>query len=471
MSSSSQLEKKAQAILQSRKSSTELAAMNLSELFHEISEYHAEIELQNEQLRLTQQKLEDSHTKFLSLYNQAPVGYITLDRDGAITKVNLAAIKLLELENKRYGGQKLPFLFSGDNRVAIEMMLKSSKPSFSCTLQVESSSGYLKSLLIHGVKTEDRGADAILITLTDNTAEFELSQNKQLFGLIIDSCAEACLVMDNHQRILYANTALEQMTGIPYRQLERRGPEFFSYADKQGRSCFQYIIKKLNELAQWSTELSITHQNGDKHAVWLNANVIKNKQDSVTHYVLMLSDYSTQRRFMNQLADKVKKDPLTGLRNRAALDEKLDSLQQQRDKESSPAALAIAFLDIDNFKDINDRFGHAIGDQVIGILASRVLNAVRSQDFLARVGGDEFIIVFEDCEPDALEKIASKLNNIIDVALSIEGLTIRISVSLGIAWSAGYASVDLSDLVRRADDLMYQAKQAGKKQFKIQAVS
>jgi diguanylate cyclase (GGDEF)-like protein len=253
--------------------------------------------------------------------------------------------------------------------------------------------------------------------------------------------------------------------------LERRGPEFFSYADKQGRSCFQYIIKKLNELSQWSTELSITHQSGDKHPVWLNANVIKNKQDSVTHYVLMLSDYSTQRRFMNQLADKVKKDPLTGLRNRAALDEKLDSLQQQRDKESSPAALAIAFLDIDNFKDINDRFGHAIGDQVIGILASRVLNAVRSQDFLARVGGDEFIIVFEDCEPDALEKIAAKLNNIIDVALSIEGLTIRISVSLGIAWSAGYASVDLSDLVRRADDLMYQAKQAGKKQFKIQAVS
>jgi diguanylate cyclase (GGDEF)-like protein len=133
--------------------------------------------------------------------------------------------------------------------------------------------------------------------------------------------------------------------------------------------------------------------------------------------------------------------------------------------------LAIAFLDIDNFKDINDRFGHAIGDQVIGILASRVLNAVRSQDFLARVGGDEFIIVFEDCEPDALEKIAAKLSSIIDVALSIEGLTIRISVSLGIAWSTGYASVDLSDLVRRADDLMYQAKQAGKNQFKIQSVS
>lgn len=469
--SSSSIEKKAQAILQNRKSSDELATMSLTELFHEISEYHAEIEIQNEQLRLTQHKLEESHAKFLGLYNQAPVGYITLDRDGAITKVNLAAIKLLELENKRYGGQKLPFLFYGDNRVAIEMMLKSSKPSFNCTLQVEHSSGYIRSLLIHGIKTNDRGADAILITLTDNTAEFELSQNKQLFALVIDSCGEACLVMDKHQRILYANTALEQMTGIPYRQLERRGPEFFRYADKQGRPCFQYIVKKLNELSQWSTELSISHQDGKLNPVWLNANVIKNAQGEVTHYVLMLSDYSTQRRFMNQLADKVQKDPLTGLRNRAALDEKLSSLQQQRDTASSPPALAIAFVDIDNFKDINDRFGHAIGDQVIGILASRILNSIRNQDFLARVGGDEFVIVFEDCELEALEKIAGKLNDIIDVPLSIEGLTIAISMSLGIAWSAGQCSLDMSDLVRRADGLMYQAKQAGKKQFMIKAVS
>jgi diguanylate cyclase (GGDEF)-like protein/PAS domain S-box-containing protein len=445
--------------------------MDLAELFHEISAYHAEIEIQNDQLRLTQQKLEESHAKFLSLYNQAPVGYITLDREGSITKVNLAAIKLLELENKRYGGQKLPFLFEGDNRVAIEMMLKSSKPSFSCTLQLKQLNGNVKSLLIHGVKTEDQGADAILVTLTDNTAEYELSQNKQLFGMVIDSCSEACIVMDSHQRLLYANTALEQMTGLLFRQMERHGPEFFSYAGKQGRSCFQLILNKLNELSQWSTELTVTHQSGEQHPVWLNANVIKNEQDKISHYVLMLSDYSTQRRFLNQLADKVKKDPLTGLRNRAALDEKLDSLQLQLDKEASAAPLAIAFIDIDDFKAINDRFGHAIGDQVIGILSSRILNSVRSQDFLARVGGDEFIIVFEGCELDVLQKLAEKLTDVIDVPLSIEGITLKIAVSLGISWSDCRANVDIFDLVRQADALMYQAKQAGKKQFRIQPIS
>ena len=155
------------------------------------------------------------------------------------------------------------------------------------------------------------------------------------------------------------------------------------------------------------------------------------------------------------LSEQAVRDPLTGLANRALLAERL-AASLARDARSGEST-GVLFLDLDGFKEVNDRFGHAVGDEVLRAVADRLQRAVRPSDTVARLGGDEFVVVVEGASPTAVNALARRLTAAVATPLTVQGTTLTLGVSVGVAL-AECGRAEASALLAQADSRMYDAK-------------
>ncbi|MEP6510212.1 MAG: diguanylate cyclase [Dokdonella sp.] len=194
------------------------------------------------------------------------------------------------------------------------------------------------------------------------------------------------------------------------------------------------------------------------------------KDASVIGVHAMVQDITSKKREEKRLIHLARIDPLTGLMNRAAFYERLDgAIERARNLES---LLAVFYVDIDRFKQVNDTWGHAIGDALIRAFAARLRDKVRASDAVARLGGDEFTVVMEGVpDIERVRTITEKLVAAMSVPFQLEseGVTVSVGNSIGIAACHGGA-LDASSLVARADAMLYEAKQAGRGTWRIETI-
>jgi diguanylate cyclase (GGDEF)-like protein len=158
-------------------------------------------------------------------------------------------------------------------------------------------------------------------------------------------------------------------------------------------------------------------------------------------------------------------DPLTNLPNRLLLKARLD--QSITRASISKEILALFFIDIDNFKVINDTYGHSIGDKIINLVASRLQKNLRAEDTISRIGGDEFVIVIENIDQErSVEKIANKILDDFKEPIKLQEYLFDVTISIGISLFPNN-SHDAEDLIKHADTAMYSAKNAGRNQFQF----
>jgi diguanylate cyclase (GGDEF)-like protein len=179
---------------------------------------------------------------------------------------------------------------------------------------------------------------------------------------------------------------------------------------------------------------------------------------------LLFRDISNRKRFEQQLLTDARHDKLTDLPNRAQFQEALVKAIARADK--TKRRLALLFVDVDDFKLVNDTFGHAAGDEVLRIIARRLTSCVRAGDVVCRLGGDEFTIILEGCPEDRLTVIAEQIIRSSGTPVDIEGGAARVSASVGIVTYPS-AGADEASLMRNADAAMYEAKRAGKSNFRF----
>ncbi|HEU4950335.1 MAG TPA: GGDEF domain-containing protein, partial [Holophagaceae bacterium] len=164
-------------------------------------------------------------------------------------------------------------------------------------------------------------------------------------------------------------------------------------------------------------------------------------------------------RLFGRLSHLATHDPLTGLANRATLEDRLQSALARARRDGS--GFGLVFLDIDGFKAVNDRLGHAAGDELLKLIANRLRQSVRESDLVARLGGDEFVVLLERIQqPDHAGPVVEKLRRALAAPSGLEGQTGPVTASLGIALYPRDAA-DEKELMRKADEAMYAAKQAG----------
>lgn len=207
----------------------------------------------------------------------------------------------------------------------------------------------------------------------------------------------------------------------------------------------------------------------DSTWMWILARGLVVQRDSAGQALRMVgthTDISERKSYQDQLEHSAQFDHLTGLPNRVLLADRLHQavIQVQRQK----TMLAVAFLDLDGFKVVNDRYGHNAGDYLLRMLSGHMRQALREGDTLARMGGDEFVVVFLDL-PDA-ESSLPMLSRLLSAAaeeVCYEGNALRVSASLGVTYYPQDEELDAEQLLRQADQAMYQAKQSGKNRFHI----
>ena len=274
---------------------------------------------------------------------------------------------------------------------------------------------------------------------------------------------EAILITDRELIVLRVNQAFIDASGYERQHILGRCISHFS--SEGGESSQQEIQESLTDTGKFSGEVTTLHRDGGKLPMHLRVSAINDEKDGTTHYVVVYSDITEQKRSQEEINQLAFYDHLTGLPNRRQIMERLDRELYLAYRYDSGGALF--FLDIDNFKDINDTLGHDHGDCLLIELGRRLRRQVRRTDMVARLGGDEFLILLQRdtaLESDIVDHASGVCEKLLALAQEpylIDGHKHYVSISIGISIFPCNAA-NPHDLLKQADTAMYKAKGAGR---------
>lgn len=297
--------------------------------------------------------------------------------------------------------------------------------------------------------------------IRDVSDEKSASQKLNQAATVFDSTAEGVLITDDKGRIITVNPAFSQITG--FEDADIKDKVSFFLEDNSGQVYVKKLREALMQEKQWQGEILATKKSGEEFPAWLTVSTVLDEKGKVTNYVGVITDVSYIKRSESQLAYLAHHDPLTDLPNRLLLMDRLEGalIRARRHHDR----LAILFLDLDRFKNVNDSLGHHQGDILLKEVANRLKQVVRKGDTVARIGGDEFIFVLEELNhADAANNLCNKILEILKQPISLEGRELYISGSIGVSIFPE-DGVDSDILIKNADAAMYRAKDRGRNNF------
>lgn len=327
--------------------------------------------------------------------------------------------------------------------------------------------GQYRWLTVHGVpRHDDQGLFIGFIgTSIDITDRKEAEERLQLAASVFTYAREGILITAADGAIIDVNEAFTRISGYRRDEVLGRNPRMFG-SGQQSKEFYAALWRDLAEQGHWYGELRNRHKNGEIYISLQTISAVFDAQGTAQHYVSLLSDITALKAHESELEHIAHYDALTGLPNRSLLADRLHQAMAQAQRRG--LRVALAFLDLDGFKAINDQYGHEAGDHLLIAVASRMKHTLREGDTLARLGGDEFVAVLVDLEN--AEVSTPMLNRLLDAAaqpVQFGDAVLQISASLGVTFYPQANDVAADQLLRQADQAMYQAKLAGKNRYHI----
>ena len=305
----------------------------------------------------------------------------------------------------------------------------------------------------------------IVIFTEDITARRMSEERLELAASVFTHSSEGIVIADAAGRILDVNGAFTRITG--YSRDEAVGqPTNLLRSGRHGREFYDNMWRDLIDSGRWSGEIWNRAKDGRVFAEKLTITAVYGKSGQIERYVALFSDITANKEHEQTLRRMAQYDILTGLPNRSLLRDRLHHAMQQTMRRGN--VLAVVCLDLDNFKKINDQHGHAAGDEILTTIAHRMKLAMRENDTLSRLGGDEFIAVLSGLDnPDESLPIVQLLLSVASQKVRIGGEGIDPSASAGVAFYPQAEDVDPDQLLRQAGQALYQSKLRGKNRFHI----
>ncbi|WP_255487235.1 EAL domain-containing protein [Oceanospirillum sediminis] len=301
-------------------------------------------------------------------------------------------------------------------------------------------------------------------TMIDISDRKHAEEQSRLISQVYTHAREGILITDLTGSIVDVNDAFSLITGYDKDDVLGRNIRSvktgLGLAENQGSD----IWSELHSQGFWSGELWNQKKNGDSYAELLTISAVDDDQSNSGHYVALFSDITEQKRYQQQLEMIAHNDALTGLPNRLSLSDFLYKAMAETEKHRH--RLAVVYLDLDGFKEINDVCGHDKGDLLLKELSSRMQQSVKDGDMLARLGGDEFVAVLRGFqETDDAIAILKRLLAAASAPVYVDDLEMQVSASLGVSFFPQDEHLDADQLLRQADQAMYKAKVAGKNRY------
>ena len=306
--------------------------------------------------------------------------------------------------------------------------------------------------------------DRLVITLSDISARKEAEREQRLAEAVFRTSAEGMLVTDANNRIVAANPTFTEITGYAIDEVINRDPKILS-SGRHPKTFYEEFWRSLERDGHWFGELWNRRKDGEIFVQRATISLIKNEMGVVQNYVCVFNDTTEQKERELKLYHGANYDALTGLPNRALLDDRIAHAIPKVSREEGD--LGVLFIDLDGFKPVNDTHGHLVGDQVLQEVAKRFSDCVRESDTVARLGGDEFVVLALDVKGrEGVETVAKHILASLDAPITVEETSVQVGASIGI--SLYPTDGDKSGLlVDKADKAMYEAKKAGKNTYRL----
>lgn len=295
-----------------------------------------------------------------------------------------------------------------------------------------------------------------------------LRESEKRFRSVVETATDAIILIDHRGEIISWNRSAETIFGYSESEILRQPfsvlfPASFTQNLKQVSGCDPLIASGLLRPGSRATELNGRHQDGSEFPLEISLSSWETAEG--VFYSGIVRDITERKSLENQLTHQALHDPLTKLANRALFRDRVEHAIDRAVRKRAP--LAVMFLDLDNFKSVNDSLGHAAGDELLVSVTERLQACLRSTDTPARLGGDEFAVLVEDIEhtEDAVF-VAERIRNVLSTPFSISGTEIFVSTSIGIATTAT-ALESPEELLRNADVAMYMSKSNGKDRYTV----
>jgi len=296
------------------------------------------------------------------------------------------------------------------------------------------------------------------------TAQKEYEKELRLASTVFHTATEAVMICDAHNRILAINKAFTEITGYTEQEAIGGCPSLLKSGHHDGE-FYQQMFSQLEDTGQWQGEICNRRKNGEVYYEWLAITALTGPTGKPEAYVSLFSDITKRKLAEDKIYHQANYDTLTGLANRSLFSDRLKHCLNVAERESGQVALM--FIDLDGFKQINDTLGHAQGDVLLQGVAKRLIKMLRKSDVVSRLGGDEFAVILSTADDIySIERVASKIVQEVARPFNLGGKKGYVTASIGIALFPE-DGMNSEDLLQKADNAMYRAKSGGKNNFQF----
>ncbi|MGB5063813.1 MAG: EAL domain-containing protein, partial [Candidatus Competibacter sp.] len=418
---------------------------------------------------------QESEERFRTLVNAASSVILVLDRQGKVMEFNPAAERFFPLRRGEPGAEH----FIGALPASGDWGALLGKPqNFESTLQALDGSDHILLWNLSGFADAEGVLTGLVIIGQDVTARRQAEENMRKLSYVVEQNPISILITDIYGNIEYVNPKFSEVSGYRLEEIQGKNPYSLqtSTLNAEEYQRMQHLVSNGNV---WRGELCSRRKDGG--FFWESAHIsaIRNPQDVVTHFVWLREDISDRKHAEERIRFLAYYDNLTRLPNRVMLQERLrEAIEISR---IHGRLLAVMFLDLDQFKRINDSLGHRAGDMLLQQVANRLQEYLRfsdqvyitrpetplPQDLLARLGGDEFVIVLTEINhPDAVTQVAQRVLEVMAQPFMVDNREVFSGCSIGIAlYPEDGADMDI--LLKHADTALYYAKDRGRNNYQM----
>jgi len=383
------------------------------------------------------------------IVDDAPDGIVVLSAEGTVRYANRATSRLFGCEHDHLLGYCFGFPIIAGEATDIE---------------IPHGDGSWGVAEMRVAQTEWEGADAYVAMLSDVTARKRAEKQMLLADKVFQNTQEGIVVTDAGGVIVSVNPAFTAVTGYRPEEVLGSNPKLL----KSGRHDAEFYRAMWAEIArngQWQGEIWNRRRNGEIYPEWMNISAVQGSDGEAVYYVAVFSDISIVKQNEERLHRLAHYDALTGLPNRVLFADRLRQALVQAQRAET--VVGLLFLDLDRFKRVNDTLGHRAGDQLLQDVAARLRAAVRAQDTVSRLGGDEFTVILPDLRSAAgAANVADKIIDALAMPFAIQHQDVFVTPSIGIALYP-LTGDDAETLIKHADLAMYQAKEQGRNNYQF----
>ena len=308
-------------------------------------------------------------------------------------------------------------------------------------------------------------AFGLLLFINQRRQKHHIQEIRDIWYQGIEKNPSLAVLTDATGNIIYVNEKFESITGYSYEEVLGKNPRILQSGDMSEES-YEAMWLSLEMEGSWEGEFHNKGKDGINYWVEARISAIKSDKGQIAYYLALQNDLTEKKRLLDKIQKLAMKDPLTGAYNRNIyLD---DNGSDQHDGVGVTEATAFLMIDIDHFKQVNDQYGHMVGDQVLGEMAQLLMANIRENDILIRYGGEEFVISIKLPDEALVRKLAERIREQVEETLFVaESKGIHVTVSLGIYFVGEHYQEPIEDLFGRADQALYKAKEAGRNQVVV----